>query len=159
MHFSRKMTKRKGIVVLVFLILLGFGIADSRFLWTGCIPDTGGLCFVSQSYTADSNSSFSVLFEGVNFTFLYWTYPSPTEGPNGTSVYITDQPHTAYFLVTFDDGTEEILSLAVGGYVAMMPLQIPRGTKTDHSLPSAGVITANTLDLWRKWQYTVNLLN
>ena len=159
MRYSGRITKRKGIIVLAIMIILSLGMADSRFLWTGWVPDTGGLCFVSQSYTADANSSFSVIFVGVNFTFLYWTYPPPIEGPNGTSIFITDQPHTAYFLVIFDDDVEEILSLNVGGYTVMMPIQVPRGDKTNHSLPSAGVITADTWGLWRNWQYTVNLYN
>ena len=159
MRYSGRITKRKGIVILVLLTILGFGIADSRFLLTGWIPDTGGLCFVSQGYSANSNSTYSVMFAGVNFSFLYWTYPPPTEGPNGTSIYITDQPHTAYFLVTFDDGIEEILSMNVGRYTAMMPFQIPHGDKTNHTFPSAGVITEDTWGLWRNWQYTVNLYN
>jgi len=149
MRYSGRITKRKGIVVLVLLILLGIGIADSRFLWTGWIPDTGGMCLVSPIYDANSNSTYSVMFAGVNFTFLYWTYP-----PN-----ITDVPHKAYFLVTFDDGTEENLSLSVGGYIAVMLFQVPHGVKTNHSFPSAGVVTADTSDLWRKWQYSVNLIN
>ncbi|MBE0526074.1 MAG: hypothetical protein IH631_03970 [Candidatus Thorarchaeota archaeon] len=134
---------------MILLTILGFGIVDSRFLWTGWIPDTGGMCLVSPIYDANSNSTYSVMFAGVNFTFLYWTYP-----PN-----ITDVPHKAYFLVTFDDGTEENLSLYVGGYTVIMPLQVPRGDKTSHSFPSAGVITADTWGLWRNWQYTVNLFN
>ncbi|MGY5858803.1 MAG: hypothetical protein RTU63_05500 [Candidatus Thorarchaeota archaeon] len=149
MRYSGKITKRKGIVVLVLVTLLGFGIADSRFLWSGWIPDTGGLCHVSQIYSPESNTTFSVMFVGVNFTFLYWTYP-----PN-----ITDVPHKAYFLVTFEDEVEEILNLYVGGYVGIMPFQTPRGAKTNHSLPSAGIITADTMDQWGNWQYTVNLFN
>ena len=149
MRVGRRITKRRGIVVLILLAILGFGIADSRFLWTGWIPDTGGMCLVSPIYDANSNSTYSVMFAGVNFTFLYWTYP-----PN-----ITDVPHKAYFLVTFDDGIEEIVSLNVGGYVGMMLFQVPRGTKTNHSLPTAGVITADTWELWGNWQYTVNLYN
>lgn len=149
MRYSGRITKRKGIVVLAILILLGVGIADSRFLWTGLVPDTGGLCFVSQGYSTNSNSTYSVMFAGVNFTFLYWTYP-----PN-----ITDVPHKAYFLITFGDGTEENLSLYVGGYIAIMPFQVPRGVKTNHSLPSAGVVTADTVEQWGNWQYTVNLFN
>jgi len=158
MRFGR-ITKRRGIIILVLLTILGFGIVDSRFLLTGWIPDTGGMCLVSQSYDSHSNSTYSVMFTGVNFTFLYWTYPSPIEGPNGTSVYITDQPHTAYFLATFADGVSEILSLNVGGYVGILSFQTPRGDKTDHMSPSAGVVTADTQELWGKWQYTVNLIN
>jgi hypothetical protein len=149
MRYSGRVTKRKGIVVLVVLILLGFGIIDSRFLWIGWIPDTGGMCFVSPIYDANSNSTYSAMFAGVNFTFLYWTYP-----PN-----ITDIPYKAYFVVTFDDGTKENLSLYVSGYTAVMPFQVPHGAKTNHSFPSAGVVTADTSDLWSRWQYTVNMFS
>ena len=159
MHYRTRITKRRGIVVLILLTILTFSVVDSRFLGTGWIPDTGGFCLVSQSYGANSNSTYSVMFAGVNFTFLYWAYPPPIEGPNGTLITITDLPHTAYFLVTFDDDVEEILSLNVGGYVPLMPFQVPRGAKTNHSSPSAGVITADTSELWRNWQYTVNLYN
>lgn len=159
MRYSGRITKRKGIVILVLLMLLGFGLIDSRFLWTGWVPDTGGLCLVSPIYSANSNSTYSVMFAGVNFTFLYWTYPPPIEGSNGTFLVTVDAPHHAYFLVTFDDGTEENLSLSVGGYIAVMLFQVPHGAKTNHSFPSAGVVTADTSDLWRRWQYTVNLIN
>ena len=155
-----RITKRQGLIIVIFLTIVGgVGIVDSRFLGTGWIPDTGGLCLVSQIYDSNSNESYSVDFGGVTFTFLYWIYLGFVEEPNGTSSYITDQPNKAYFLVSFDDGAEEILNLNVGGYVAILPFQVPFGAKTNHTSPSAGVITANTRELWDKWQFTVSRIN
>jgi len=147
------------VILMILIIIGGIGIIDSRFLGTGWIPDTSGMCFVSQIYDANTNESYSIDFMGITFTFLYWTYPPPTEGPNGTSIYVTDLPHTAYFLISFDDGDEETLNINVGGYVGILPFQIPYGPKTNHTSPSAGVVTANTQELWSKWQFTVNLIN
>ncbi len=155
-----RISRRQGLVILIFLLIVGsIGIVDSRFLGIGLIPDSGGMCFVSQTYNANANESYSIDFVGVTFTFLYWTYPPPTEGPNGTSIYVTDLPHTAYFLISFEDGVEETLSLNVGGYVGILPFQIPFGPKTNHTSPSAGVVTADTQELWGKWKFTVTIFS
>jgi len=124
MHYRVKLTKRRGVVLLILLVILIFGIVDSRFLWTGWSPDTGGMCFVSQRYGANANSTYSTVFYSVNFTFLYWTYPPPLEGPNGTSIFVVDAPYHAFFLVTFGDGSKENLSLYIDGYTVLMPFQM-----------------------------------
>ncbi len=150
-----KVTKRRGAVLLILVIVLSFGFIDSRFLLTGWSPDTGGLCFISQRHDSNANSSYSVFFLGVNFTFLYWTYPPPAEGPNGTTFIVVDAPYTAYFRLTFDDGSHEILSIYVGGYAVLSPFQIPRGVRSTHMRPTAGVIAGESWGLWGGWQYTV----
>jgi hypothetical protein len=153
-----KLTKRRGVIVIFLLVILTIGILDSRFLWTGWSPDTGGLCLASQRYGGNANMTYSIMFFGVNFTFLYWTYPSPLEGPNGTTIVVMDAPYRAFFKVTFTDGTSENLSLYVGGYVGIVPFQFPHGVRTAHSRPSAGVVTGEVWELWGGWQYTVAML-
>ena len=113
---------------------------------------------MSQRHHANANVTFSTMFLGVNFTFLFWTYPSPVEGPNGTTIIVVDAPYTAYFIVAFEDGITENLSLYVGGYPMMMPFDTPRGVKTVHSFPSAGIVRSHAWGLWGGWQYTVALL-
>jgi len=98
------------------------------------------------------------MFFSVNFTFLYWTYPPPLEGPNGTTIVVVDAPYTAFFRVAFGDGIEESLNLYVGGYPVLRPFQIPHGVKAAHSWPSAGIVTGESWGLWGGWQYTVALL-
>jgi hypothetical protein len=153
-----RLTKRRGIILVFLLGGLFFGLVDSRFLWTGWSPDTGGLCFVSQRHNANANTSYSTMFFGVNFTFLYWTYPPPVAGPNGTTIVVVDAPYRAYFAVAFEDGSNETLSLFVDGYTALMPFQFPHGVLTIHSNPSAGIVTSESWGLWGGWQYTVPFL-
>ena len=111
-----RLTKRRGVILFILISILIFGIIDSRFLWTGWSPDTGGLCFISSRYSGDANTTFSTMFFGVNFTFLYWTYPPPVEGLNGTTIVVVDAPYTAFFTISFGDGTSENLSLSIDGY-------------------------------------------
>ena len=99
------------------------------------------------------------MFLGVNFTFLYWTYyPPPLEGPNGTTVTAADAGRNAYFTVAFEDGTTENLSLLVAGYPLLLPFDTPRGVKTAHSNPTAGIVTSHSWGLFGGWQYTVALI-
>ncbi len=113
---------------------------------------------MSQRQHANANVTYSTMFLGVNFTFLYWTYPPPVEGPNGTTVVVMDAPHTAYFTLAFEDGITETLNLYVGGYVPMMLFDTPHGVKTVHSNPSAGIVTSLSWGLWGGWQYAVALI-
>lgn len=113
---------------------------------------------MSQRFGSNANVTYSTVFFGVNFTFLYWTYPSPAEGPNGTTVVVVDAPYRAFFTVIFEDGVSENLSLCVGGYVVLFPFQFPHGVRTDHTWPSAGIVTAEVWELWGGWQYTVAML-
>lgn len=113
---------------------------------------------MSPRQHANANVTYSTMFIGVNFTFLYWTYPVSVEGPNGTTYVIVDAPHTAYFAITFEDGTIENLSIYVGGYPLLLLFDTPHGVKTVHSFPSAGIVKSNSWGLFGGWQYTVNLL-
>lgn len=157
MNSRIRLTKRRVAILLVLIPLLSFGIVDSRFLWTGWSPDTGGMCFMSQRHHANANVTYSTVFFGVNFTFLYWTYPPPVEY-NGTTYVVVDAPYTAYFMVTFKDGTTENLTLGVAGYPLLLPFDTPRGVKTDHSQPTAGIVRSNSWGLFGGWQYTVAII-
>ncbi len=152
-----RLTKRRGIILLILVVVLSVGLVDSRFLLTGWSPDTGGMCFMSQRHHANANVTYSTMFLGVNFTFLYWTYPPPVEN-NGTTVVVVDAPHTAYFTVSFEDGTTENLRLYAGGYPMEMPFDTPHGVKSVHSNPSAGIVTSHAWGLWGGWQYTVAII-
>jgi len=146
------------VIVLLFLIpVLIIGLVDSRFLWTGWSPDTGGMCFISQRHHSNGNQTYSTIFLGVNFTFLYWTYPPPVEF-NGTTFVVVDHPYTAYFIVTFEDGIKENLQLDVAGYPLLLPFDTPHGAKTVHSRPTAGIVRSNSWGLIGGWQYTVAML-
>jgi hypothetical protein len=113
---------------------------------------------MSQRYHANANLTYSTLFLGINFTFLYWTYPSPVEVPNATTSVVFDPPYTAYFTIDFKDGTKENLSFYVSEYPMMMPFDVPHGVKTVHSSPRAGIVISYSWGLWDGWQYTVALL-
>ena len=83
------------------------------------------MCFVSQRYGANANITYSTVFFSVNFTFLYWTYPPPLEGPNGTIITVVDAAYKAYFTVTFGDGTNLTGSLSWIARDISVPASIP----------------------------------
>lgn len=146
------------IVLLLLFPILGFGLVDSRFLWTGWCPDAGGMCFMTPRQNANANQTYSTIFLGVNFTFLYWTYPPPIE-VNGTTVVVVDHPYTAYFIVTFEDGTTECLNLDVAGYPLSLPFATPHGVRTVHTRPTAGIVKSDSWGLLGGWQYAIAILD
>ncbi len=143
-------TRRRKVGFLLILTIIGFMIVDSRFLFCGLSPTTGGVWFTSWIYNAkEGNETYTIQFLGVNFTFLYLTYPSDE---------IADAPFTIYVNVSFQDGISEILNIPVGGYTPVYLISIPYGARTAHSFPAAAVLTSDALGYWG-WQYAVSFIS
>ncbi len=141
--------KRRGIAVVVSIFVVsvvGFFVLDPMYLGIGVVPECG-LCFISGVQDFNSNTTYTVVFHGVNFTFLYSTRP----------YYITDVPDLVHFMISFSDDTVENLTLSVGGYVAIHPSAPLRTNMTQYSDPKAGFGTADTNQLWRKWVLIVTV--
>ena len=151
-RFRKHFTRRRLAGLVLLSIFIGFMVIDSRFLFTGFSPTTGGVWFTSEIYNAkEGNETYTVQFLGVNFTFLYLTYPS------GDTV---DSPYTIYVNVSFQDGVSEILSISIEGYLGLFEgdlLSIPYGQRTAHSFPAAAVLTSRAAGYWG-WQYAVSFI-
>ncbi|MFQ5833815.1 MAG: hypothetical protein ACE5H4_13995 [Candidatus Thorarchaeota archaeon] len=135
--------RRRGIAVVVSVLavlVVGLLVINPMYLGVGVVPDCG-LCYISGVQDPNSNATYSVVFHGVNFTYLYSTYP----------FQVTDMPHVVYFQITFADYAVENLTLSVGGYVAIHSSAPLRTNMTQHSHPKAGLGTADTNHLWGKW--------
>ncbi|MFW9814210.1 MAG: hypothetical protein ACFFF9_17235 [Candidatus Thorarchaeota archaeon] len=143
---KRKRQIAIGILLTTIIIigLIAFVTMDPRFLGIGMITEIGGLSHVSETYYPNDNVSYSVLFQEVNFTFLYWTYPYP----------LADAAYTAYFLVQFSDSTIEEINLNTGSYWAenTWPLDIKT---TVHTSPKAGILYSGYLNKPTGWQFVV----
>ena len=158
-----RFVRKHGIIVagLIIAVLLGTFTFGYMLVGIGLVPQCGALSFVSEKYDASSsgtyNESYTVEFQGVNFTFNYWTYPV-SYSENGTPIYITDMPHQAYFTIQFTDGVSENLTLSVGGYVGVNQIAPLIPSVTDHVLPKAGVATAFTNEMHGYWVLLVSLI-
>ena len=129
------------VVIMMVVLLLGFLVVPALFGMV-VLPAQGGLCLLSARYDWNDNSSYSVVFHSVNFTFLYSSYPDPE---------LRDVPYTAYFVVRFSDGLIENLSLLYSGFGGSSL----HGVVTSHSFPRAGVVTGSIDELWSAWRFTV----
>lgn len=111
------------------------------------VIDECGFSFISGVYDSNSNSTYSSVFHGVNFTFLYTTYP----------YQVSDLPFIAHFQILLPDDVVENLTLDVGGYVAVYPMAPLRVVASLHAGPRAGVATANSHQLVGKWVFLVSV--
>lgn len=143
-----------GALVVVALVT-SFAILHYRYLGVGTLPENEGLFHISQRHDSNNNESYSVTFQGVDFTFNYWIYPVMYY--NGTAVSPTDMPYRAHFTIHFDDGVTENISIAIGGYVGLYPDAPLYSVVTEHNNPRAGVATADTYDLHGYWVLLVSL--
>lgn len=141
---------RKHVVAIVASILVisvvGFLVVDPMYFGVGVVEECG-FCFISEIYDSNSNTTYSLVFRGVNFTFLYTTYPYEA----------TDLPFIAHFLISFPDDIAENLTIDVGGYVAVYPTAPLRVAASLHMGPRAAVATANSLQLVGKWIFLVSV--
>lgn len=143
---KRSLTK---ILLLVVAIVLILGLISGQLLGIVWIPALGGLCFISAPFGTNENQSYSVIFHSVNFTFLGSTYDYGN---------LTDAPSTAHFLITFNDGQKENLTLHYGGFIPIAVLFIEyHWNITNHVSLRAGVITGNSWILYNRWQFLVFL--
>ncbi len=142
-------TKKRVAFVFVFILVVSvasFLVVDPMYLGVGVV-DQCGFCVVSGVHDSNSNTTYSHVFHGVNFTFLYTTYPYQA----------TDLPFIAHFQVLFPDDAVENLTLDVGGYVVIDPMAPLRVTASQHVDPRAAVSTANSLALVGKWIFLVSI--
>ena len=151
-RFRKYFTRKRLVVLILFSIFISFSVIDSRFLYTGFSPTTGGVWFTSTIYNAkEGNETYTIQFLGVNFTFLYLTYPGED---------VVDAPYTIYINVSFQDGVSEILSISIEGYLGLFEgdlISIPYGQRTVHSFPAAAVLTSKAAGYWG-WQYAVSFI-
>ena len=108
------------------------------------LPEMGGWCHISGYYGPNYNVSYSVLFQGINFTFLYDSY----------DFVLTCNPRTAHFRVQFQDDTVEYLNLYYGGFGGITsPLITYSINDTVHVGPQAGILIEDSAP---GWQYVVS---
>ncbi len=145
--------KRKQIIASCIAIstilavsLVAYVILSPRHLGIGLITETGGWSHISDFYSPNNNISYSVMFQEVNFTFLYWIYPDPL---------ITDLDYRAYFSIQFSDDTTEALQFNTGSYWATnsWPLYVET---TQHASPKAGILHGGYLNKPTGWQFVVS---
>jgi len=105
------------------------------------IDGLGGLWHRSQMYDLNMNESYSVLFYSVNFTFL-----CEEEVPLDVGIPV-------HFIVTFSDGSFELLNTSIGGMV-LIP---PRVVSSSHTNPAAVVVASIDSEHWYQWYYGVSV--
>ncbi|MGY5875688.1 MAG: hypothetical protein RTU30_08080 [Candidatus Thorarchaeota archaeon] len=140
----RRIGRRNSILVIIISIVVGGILLAPSLLGIGSVPEDDGLWFTIGPYQHLDNDTFSVLFHGVNFTFLYYL----------NHRYL-DAPFPVFISVEFADGTIEALSLGIGGWTLENRVNF-----TEHTNPKAAVFTTNSPDdiLHYSWFYAVELI-
>jgi hypothetical protein len=112
------------------------------------VEDAGGFCYVSESYAPNSNTSYSIIFREVNFTFLYWLYPWD---------YV-DADYIASFVIEFQ-GNIESISFQTGGYWRVTgSVQRSEFTVTaTFNFLTAGILAGGYLDNPVSWRFIVSM--
>lgn len=131
--------RRLAVAVLaVALVAAGLAVtlADVR-----PIGGLEGLWHTSQMYNSNMNASYCVVFYSVNFTFLY------------TEQVPTDCPIPVHFMVTFSDGSMELLNTTIGGMLAVPP----RVVHSNHTNPGAAIVSSTSNDHWYDWYYEISV--
>jgi len=138
----RKTKRRIWLLVVVALMFSILAIAPA-VLRRQHIPGSDRLWDTSQPYQAINNESFTVVFQSVDFTFLY-----EEEVP-------LDVPIPIHFRVTFSDSAVEYLTTTIGGLM----LQPPRVVMTDHTSPQVAIVSAygDSNEEWCGWYYAVSI--
>lgn len=140
-----KLSRRR--IVGVAGLLVGVLAVTPVLLGVVWAPGLGGWCFVSGVFGENDDQPYSVLFHGVNFSYVGSTYDYPN---------VTDMPVTAHFRVAFGDGVVENLTLHYDGYIGVGWLVVAyQWNATSHGGPRAGVLTGNSLVLRDAWQFWV----
>jgi hypothetical protein len=147
--------QRKAIIMIAVSVAVIAGstlyvIADSRYFGVALVGGNAGWVYASQFYTPNNNVSYEVIFHDVNFTFMYWIYPrdAPTDGP-----------YTVYFLIEFNDGSSEVISIQTGSYwVVHGSIDLPLAAKyTVGTSPIAGVLYHGYMDNPVGWRFIVSI--
>jgi hypothetical protein len=143
-------------IIIVAVCITGFGLVENE---GDFLSNFGGYYYVSDIQNHPSNSSYSVIFHEVNFTFLYWYWPMCSV-ENNVTICVGEQPVSVYVEVTFPDNFSELLILVVDspGSCLIGISSVLHGTLSTHSNPKVGLATAETEELHDSWVYIVSLL-
>ncbi len=143
------------IVVLVIAGSISFYTLDANDI--EFIPGLG-LCYISDIQGANDNSSYSVEFHGINFTFLYWYWPFYGAIENVTW-YLAEQRVQVFVLVESSDGFSEVIQLEIDspGCCIFDPNSILQGFPSSHQSRIFGIATANSEELHSNWVYFVSV--
>lgn len=147
----------------VAIIMTTILVASSGILYTlevnniMSIPDVG-MCYVSSPQVAADNSSFSVQFHDVNFTFLYWYWPLSQVIENNT-VYVAEQRVQVFVSVQTSDGLSEVVQFEIDSSSSCVFNPDPTfvNYSASHASTLCGIATANTEELHNKWVYFVSI--
>lgn len=147
----------------VVIIMTTILVASSGILYTlevnniMSIPDVGS-CYVSSPQVAADNSSFSVQFHDVNFTFLYWYWPLSQVIENNT-VYVAEQRVQVFVSVQTSDGLSEVVQFEIDSSSSCIfnPDPTLLSYTASHASKLCGIATANTEELHNKWVYFVSI--
>lgn len=136
-------SKRTFISVSAIMLLIMLALVTHGLLNEPTITDSEGTWFISSPYGAGDNSSYSITFHEVTFTFLM-----KEEGP-------LDRPIPIYLKLTFSDSTEEYLEVFVNGGLRVEP----QVHYSNHTNPAVAVWThmSDTDGDWYSWYYAVKI--
>jgi hypothetical protein len=143
-YASMEKIGRRDAFLVVSLIILVSGILFALDVFNlGSVPDDDGLWYIAGPYQWTDNKSYSVLFHGVNFTFLYYI----DDG-------FLDVPLPILIRLAFIDGTNEELSIGVGGWTLSNRINF-----SEHKTPRAAVFTTDSAvhELHYSWFYAVEM--
>ncbi|MGY5875687.1 MAG: hypothetical protein RTU30_08070 [Candidatus Thorarchaeota archaeon] len=135
----RRFGRRNSILIITIFIVVGGILVAPRLLGIGSVPEDDGIWFTTGLYQHGTNETYSVLFHGVNFTFLYYIYYG----------YL-DSPFPVLFEVEFSDRAVEVLSLYIGGWSI-----VDRVNFTEHTDPRAAIFNFDTHEQHYSWSYAV----
>jgi len=135
--------------------IIGLGLAENE---GDFLVNFGGYFYVSDIQDHHSNSSYSIIFHEVNFTFLYWYWPEHSVYNNVTA-FLAEQTVSVYVNVTFTDLLSEILVIQINspGSCYFAGGSILRGMSSNHWNPKAGIATAQSEELYDSWVYVVSM--
>ncbi|NHI90853.1 MAG: hypothetical protein EAX87_15150 [Candidatus Thorarchaeota archaeon] len=146
-----------GLIAVVVVIGLSASLISLPPEASEYLPSFSDNFYVSDVQTDNGNVSYSIVFKGVNFTFLYWYWPLFDIIDNET-VYVAEQTVSVFVQVTFVDNASQVLQLDIdspGGCLIGVDSTL-RGVTTDHAHPCAGMATAETWVLHSNWVYIVS---
>ena len=143
MHLITHCRRKRFALAIVSISLVVSLISLPFFMSIVTIPETEGTWFRSGPYRWNGNISYSVMFHGVNFTFLYYIH----EG-------VLDRPCSTHFEVTFVDSIREHLDIGIGGWCFG-----PRVVLSNHTSPRIAIYTSDSgeYDLHYTWFLAVSL--
>ena len=149
--------------ILAIVVLIVTGIATISLVYLQAPPDSEyvpgyGFCYISDTQGANSNSSYSVGFHGVNFTFLYWYWPMYGV-MNNVTVFVAEQRVQVYVLIEFSDDYSETVQFEVDSPSSCLigPDPALQVYSASHASLFAAVATANTEELQSNWVYLVGV--